>query len=83
MRVDAAAHPRLIRVAEGGDIIDERTSSGDILYACMLGGDDGCTLSRRCPRIDADASTTRPRRSRLHDGPRAVCRPTVIDGSSW
>ncbi len=39
-----AAHPRLIRVAEGGEIIDERTSSGDILYACMLGGDDGCTL---------------------------------------
>jgi sugar lactone lactonase YvrE len=39
-----AAHPRLIRVVEGGEIVDERPSGGDILYACMLGGDDGRTL---------------------------------------
>jgi sugar lactone lactonase YvrE len=39
-----AAHPRLIRVAEGGEILDERPSPGDMLYACMLGGDDGRTL---------------------------------------
>jgi hypothetical protein len=34
----------LIRVVEGGEITDERPSGGDILYACMLGGDDGRTL---------------------------------------
>jgi sugar lactone lactonase YvrE len=39
-----AAHARLIRVAEGGQILDERTNDGVGLFACMLGGDDGRTL---------------------------------------
>jgi sugar lactone lactonase YvrE len=39
-----AAHARLIRVAEGGEILDERTNDGVGLFACMLGGDDGRTL---------------------------------------
>jgi sugar lactone lactonase YvrE len=39
-----AAHARLIRVAEGGEILDERTSDGVGLFACMLGGDDGRSL---------------------------------------
>jgi len=34
---------RLIRVAEGGRIMEERRTS-DGAYACMLGGDDGRTL---------------------------------------
>ena len=39
-----AAHRRLIRVAEGGGILEERKTDGVSVYACMLGGDDGRTL---------------------------------------
>jgi len=39
-----AAHGRLIRVAEGGRILEERKTNGLGAFACMLGGDDGCTL---------------------------------------
>jgi sugar lactone lactonase YvrE len=39
-----AAHGRLIRVAEGGGILEERKTNGTRVFACMLGGDDGCTL---------------------------------------
>lgn len=39
-----AAHSRLIRVAEGGRILEERKTNGVGVFACMLGGDDGCTL---------------------------------------
>jgi sugar lactone lactonase YvrE len=35
---------RLLRVAEGGRILDELTADGLALFACMLGGDDGRTL---------------------------------------
>ena len=35
---------RLIRVAEGGAILDERKTDGVSLFACMLGGEDGRTL---------------------------------------
>ncbi len=35
---------RLIRVAEGGAILDERRTNGLCAFACMLGGDDGRTL---------------------------------------
>lgn len=38
-----ASHCRLVRVAEGGRILEERNTS-DGAYACMLGGDDGRTL---------------------------------------
>ncbi len=38
------SHARLIRVVEGGEILDERTNDGVGLFACMLGGDDGRTL---------------------------------------
>jgi sugar lactone lactonase YvrE len=38
-----AAHGRLIRVAQGGQILEER-ELGTGVFACMLGGDDGCTL---------------------------------------
>ena len=31
-------------MAEGGEILDERTNDGVGLFACMLGGDDGRTL---------------------------------------
>jgi sugar lactone lactonase YvrE len=39
-----AAHGRLIRVAEGGSILEELTANGVGLFACMLGGDQGRTL---------------------------------------
>jgi sugar lactone lactonase YvrE len=39
-----AAHSRMIRVAEGGHILDERRVNGAGVFACMLGGDDGRTL---------------------------------------
>jgi sugar lactone lactonase YvrE len=35
---------RLIRVAEGGAILDERKTNGLCAFACMLGGDDGRSL---------------------------------------
>jgi sugar lactone lactonase YvrE len=35
---------RLIRVAEGGAILDELKTNGLCAFACMLGGDDGRTL---------------------------------------
>jgi sugar lactone lactonase YvrE len=37
-------HARLIRVAEGGAILEERGTNGIHAFACMLGGDDGRTL---------------------------------------
>jgi sugar lactone lactonase YvrE len=39
-----AAHSRLIRVAAGGRILDERRTNRAGVFACMLGGDDGRTL---------------------------------------
>jgi sugar lactone lactonase YvrE len=39
-----AAHGRLIRVAEGGRILEESKIDGVGVFACMLGGDDGRTL---------------------------------------
>jgi sugar lactone lactonase YvrE len=39
-----AAHGRLIRVAEGGGILEELKTDGLGAFACMLGGDDGHTL---------------------------------------
>ena len=39
-----ALHGRLLRVAEGGRILEEITTTGSGLFACMLGGDDGHTL---------------------------------------
>jgi len=37
-------HSRLIRVAEGGRILEELKTDGVGAFACMLGGDDGRTL---------------------------------------
>jgi len=39
-----AMHNRLLRVAEGGRILEERETDGVGAFACMLGGDDGRTL---------------------------------------
>jgi sugar lactone lactonase YvrE len=38
-----AVHRRVIRVAEGGKILEERATSEPV-FACMLGGEDGRTL---------------------------------------
>ena len=37
-------HNRIIRVAEGGRILDELSTGDHQAFACMLGGDDGRTL---------------------------------------
>lgn len=37
-------HRRLIRVAEGGTILEELPTNGLCAFACMLGGNDGRTL---------------------------------------
>ena len=39
-----AAHGRLVRVAEGGRIVEELKTNGLGAFACMLGGHDGRTL---------------------------------------
>jgi sugar lactone lactonase YvrE len=39
-----ATHRRLVRVAEGGRILEERKTGGMGVFACMLGGGDGRTL---------------------------------------
>jgi sugar lactone lactonase YvrE len=39
-----ALHGRLLRVAEGGRVMEQLTANGSGLFACMLGGDDGRTL---------------------------------------
>jgi sugar lactone lactonase YvrE len=39
-----AMHSRLLRVAEGGRILEELQTDGIGVFACMLGGDDGRTL---------------------------------------
>lgn len=39
-----AKHRRLIRVAEGGNILEELHTGGVGVFACMLGGNDGHTL---------------------------------------
>jgi sugar lactone lactonase YvrE len=39
-----ATHARVVRVREGGEILDEVSTAPQGVYACMLGGDDGRTL---------------------------------------
>jgi sugar lactone lactonase YvrE len=39
-----ALHQRVLRVAEGGTVLEERPTGGLGVFACMLGGDDGRTL---------------------------------------
>lgn len=43
MWVADAAHARVVRVREGGEIVDEINLDTGV-FACMLGGDDGETL---------------------------------------
>jgi len=52
-------HQRLIRVIEGGTIVDERKTDGVSVFACMLGGQDGRTLfACAAPTFDdAEASS--------------------------
>ena len=48
---------RVVRLAEGGEILDE-IATGEGCYACMLGGDDGRTLFLCvAPGFDEDART--------------------------
>lgn len=54
-----AAHGRLLRVEEGGRILEERMTEGVRLFACMLGGDDGRTLFSCAAPSPREASTTR------------------------
>lgn len=52
-----ALNARLVRVAEGGEILDEEPAPGGTgVFACMLGGEDGRTLLACCaPDFDETA----------------------------
>jgi len=39
-----ATHHRVVRVAEGGEILEEISTGDEGVFACMLGGNDGHTL---------------------------------------
>lgn len=39
-----ALHARVLRVAEGGEVLEEISTGALGVYACMLGGADGRTL---------------------------------------
>jgi sugar lactone lactonase YvrE len=61
-----AAHGRLLRVAEGGRIIEERKTDGVGVFACMLGGDDGRTLfASVAPTFHQDEASANHRASVL------------------
>lgn len=47
MWIADANHERVVRVREGGEIVDQ-IDTGTGVYACMLGGDDGRTLFVCC-----------------------------------
>jgi sugar lactone lactonase YvrE len=57
-----ARHNRCVRVARGGEVVDERTVSGRLrCFACMLGGPDGRTLAVcAAPDYDERARTASP-----------------------
>ena len=62
---------RVVRLAEGGEILDE-IATGEGCFACMLGGDDGRTLFLCvAPDFHEDARTRRPR------GPHRRRRPST------
>jgi len=53
---------RLIRVAEGGRILEELKTNGLCAFACMLGGDDGRTLfACAAPTFDETEAATHHR----------------------
>jgi len=53
---------RVLRVREGGDVLDEIKVTNDFAFACMLGGDDRRTLYM-CTAAGSDPKTTRDLRS--------------------
>lgn len=57
---DAIGH-RCVRVAEGGEVLEEISTGDEGVFACMLGGDDGRTLYLCvAPNFDeGERSTTR------------------------
>jgi len=61
-----AVRRRLLRVAEGGRILEQLTANGSGLFACMLGGDDGRTLfACAAPTFQAAEASTNHRASVL------------------
>lgn len=56
-----AIHQRCVRIAEGGEILEEISTGNEGVFACMLGGDDGRTLYLCvAPNFDeGERSTTR------------------------
>jgi len=73
--VTDALFQRVVRVVEGGEILEEISTGDDGAYACMLGGDDGRTLYICVAPgfAEAERSTTRLGRvvSATVDVPRA------------
>jgi sugar lactone lactonase YvrE len=61
-----AGHARLLRVAEGGRVMEQLTANGVGLFACGLGGDDGRTLfACAAPTFHAAEASTNHRASIL------------------
>ncbi|WP_027930989.1 SMP-30/gluconolactonase/LRE family protein [Amycolatopsis thermoflava] len=69
-----ALNGRVIRVQEGGDIVDE-IQVGSGVYACMLGGDDGRTLFL-CTAPDFDPAA----RASTHESDLLTVRVSVPHG---
>ena len=78
-----AAHGRLLRVAEGGRILEERKTDGIGVFACMLGGDDGRTLfAFRRAYLSSGRGIGEPSRLGLDDeGRSAPCRTALEVGA--
>jgi sugar lactone lactonase YvrE len=53
---------RVLRVREGGEVLDEIKVTNDFAFACMLGGDDRRTLYM-CTAASSDPTVTRDLRS--------------------
>jgi sugar lactone lactonase YvrE len=55
-----AIHARLLRIAEGGEVLAELSTDGVPVFACMLGGDDGRTLfACVAPSFEPEQATAR------------------------
>jgi hypothetical protein len=60
------AHQRALRIAEGGEILDEVSTAPNGVFAVALGGDDGRTLFL-CVAPDFDeAARTANREAEMH-----------------
>lgn len=60
-----AGHGRLLRVVEGGEIVEELRAAAGGLFACMLGGEDGRTLFASAAPTFAEAEASAQHRGSI------------------